>query len=139
MELLSTHSHNNKNNQPLLPFVIPYHREHRHIKNILDRNWYLIENDSQLQLIFSTKHFLSYKRNPQHPRSPGPYQVYTQGKKDPKRQVQNYSSHHLAQTLAWCHTESRFIRYQRKNPPHTLAHRIESRVIQILSEQTLFP
>ena len=60
----STHSHNNKNNPPLLPFVIPYHREHRHIKKILDRNWYLLENDSQLQLIFSTKHFLSYKRNP---------------------------------------------------------------------------
>ena len=139
MELLSTHSHNNKNNPPLLPFVIPYHREHRHIKEILDRNWYLIENDSQLQLIFSTKHFLSYKRNP----NIHDHLVHTRftlrGGKTQKRQVQNYSSHHLAQTLAWCHTESRFIRYQRKNPPHTLAHRIESRFIQILSEQTVFP
>ena len=31
-ELLCTHSHNNKNNPPPLPFVIPYHRENSHIK-----------------------------------------------------------------------------------------------------------
>ena len=63
-ELLSTHSHTNKNHPPPLPLVIPYHWENRHIKKILDRNWYLIENDPKLQLIFPTKPFLSYKRNP---------------------------------------------------------------------------
>ena len=31
-KLLCTHSHNNKNNPPPLPFVIPYHRENSHIK-----------------------------------------------------------------------------------------------------------
>ena len=34
-DLLSTHSHNKKNNTPPLPFVIPYHWENRHIKKLL--------------------------------------------------------------------------------------------------------
>ena len=38
--------------------------EQPHQKKLLDINWYLIDSDPQLQLIFPTKPFLSYKRNP---------------------------------------------------------------------------
>ena len=87
MELLSTHSHNNKNNPPQLPFVIPYHWENRRINKIIDRNWYLIECDLQIQLIFRTKHFLSYNRNSNIHDHLVHIRFSTQGKKDLKRQV----------------------------------------------------
>ena len=63
-ELLLTPNNSEVVNPHPLPFVIPYHRSNKGIKEILDRNWHLIEKDPQLQLIFPNKPFLSYKRNP---------------------------------------------------------------------------
>ena len=45
-KFLSTLSHNKKNNPALLSIiVITYHRENRHIKIILDRNWHLPQSE----------------------------------------------------------------------------------------------
>ena len=59
-ELLLTSNNSEVVNPHPLPFVIPYHRSNKGIKEILDRNWHLIEKDPQLQLIFHNKPFLSY-------------------------------------------------------------------------------
>ena len=48
-ELMFTPNNSKVVNPHPYPFVIPYLRSNKGIKEILDRNWHLIENDPQLQ------------------------------------------------------------------------------------------
>ena len=100
-------------------------------KKVLDINWYLIDSDPQLQLIFPTKPFLSYKRNPGIHDHLVHTRFSTQGRKDPKE-----TSTKLFVTPLG--TESGFIRYQQTNPSRTLSHHIKSRFIQILTNELSF-
>ena len=56
---------NNNNNKTdgALPFIIPFYKNMNPINNILQRNWYLIENDADLKKIMPNKPFTVYKRH----------------------------------------------------------------------------
>ena len=58
----------NPNNTPkkgnnLLPFVVPYHKEFLPLKEILHKNWYIIDRDETLRTVFPNKPFLSFTRH----------------------------------------------------------------------------
>ena len=52
-----------KKGNNLLPFVIPYHKEFLLLKEILYKNWYIIDSDETLRAVFLNKPFLSFTRH----------------------------------------------------------------------------
>ena len=47
----------------LLPFIIPFHRSFLPLKEILQKYWYIIDNDPTLKDVFPNKPFISFIRH----------------------------------------------------------------------------